>query len=206
MEPEIVLLKPHQALAGAAVLAASHTDYPAFLCIYPDDRKRAKALLPFFGAAVKDGIRSGLVYGAVRDDEILGIAVWLPPGAFPWSSMRKLRATGAFLRVWAADPANFATFTRVGANSELHHPPGRHWSLEALGIRPEAQRQGLGTRLVTPILERADAEGVECYLETSNPANVAYYQRFGFEVLRDVPLIPDGPPHISMRRPVGARD
>lgn len=204
MDPEIVLLKSHQAIAGAAVLAASHTDYPAFVCIYPDDRKRAKALLPFFVAAVKDGIRSGLVYGAARGDEILGIAVWLPPGAFPWSSMRKLRATGAFLRVWAADPGNFATFTRLGANSELHHPPGRHWSLEALGIRPEAQRQGLGTRLVTPILERADSEGVECYLETSNPANVAYYQRFGFEVLRDVPLVPDGPPHISMRRPVGA--
>lgn len=200
-DPQIVLLKPGQAQAGAAALSASHSDYPAFVHIYPDEKKRAKALLPFFAAAVRDGIRSGLVYAAVDGGEVLGIAVWLPPGALPWSTMRKLRATPAFLKVWAADPRGFAAFARLGANSELYHPAGRHWSLEALGIRPEAQRRGLGTRLVRPILERADAEGVECYLETSNRANVAYYARFGFEVLREVPLIAGGPLHISMRRP-----
>ncbi|HEX2052775.1 MAG TPA: GNAT family N-acetyltransferase [Actinomycetota bacterium] len=129
-----------------------------------------------------------------------GIAVWLPPGAFPWSAWRKLKATGPFLKVWAADPRSFRTFTRLGENSELNHPTDPHWSLEALGIRPEAQRRGLGSRLLQPVLERADSEGLPCYLETSDPANVAFYERFGFEVVRQVPLIPDGPPHVAMRR------
>ena len=75
--------------------------------------------------------------------------------------------------------------------------------LEALGIRPEAQRRGLGTLLVQPMLDRADSEGVYCYLETSNPANVPFYERLGFRVTADVPLIPDGPPHFAMKRPVG---
>ena len=149
---------------------------------------------------MRDAIPFGAVYAAVQDEVVLGIAVWLPPGAFPWSAARKFRATWAFTKVMAADPRAFQNFTRIGMLSEMQHPKDRHWSLEALGIRPEAQRQGLGTRLMTPILQRADSEAVDCYLETSNPANVAYYSRFGFEVIKDGPLIPNGPPHIAMRR------
>ena len=157
-------------------------------------------MLPFFEAAVRDAIPFGAAYAAVHGDTVLGIALWLPPGAFPWSAVRKLRATTSFIRVWAADPWRFGTFTRLGMNSEKNHPTDRHWSLEALGIRPEAQRKGLGSRLVEPVLQRADSEGIDCYLETSNPENVGFYERFGFRVLKDVPLLPSGPPHIAMRR------
>lgn len=200
---KIVVLKPGQAKAGAEALRQSHADYPAFTPIYPDQPTRAKVLEPFFLAAVRDAIPFGAVYAAVQDDLVLGIAVWLPPGAFPWSPIRKFRATWAFTKVWAADRRAFVTFTRLGAASERNHPRDAHWSLEALGIRPQAQRQGLGSKLVVPILERGDEEGLECYLETSDPANVAFYERFGFRVVTDHPLISGGPPHIAMRRPVG---
>jgi predicted N-acetyltransferase YhbS len=56
------------------------------------------------------------------------------------------------------------------------------------------QRRGLGSRLVRPILERADRDGVACHLETADPANVPYYRRFGFEVVEpSLEVIPDGP-------------
>lgn len=181
----------------------SHADYPAFTSVYPDERRRRKVLPPFFVATVRDAIPFGAVYAAMEGDVVSGVAVWLPPGAFPWSPARKFRATWAFTKVWAADPKGFVKFTRVGAHSELHHPKDRHWSLEALGIRPETQRRGLGTMLVKPMLERADSDEVYCYLETSNPANVEFYKRFGFQVITDLPPIPGGPPYIAMRRPVG---
>jgi ribosomal protein S18 acetylase RimI-like enzyme len=202
---KIVVLKSGQARAGAAALVRSHADYPAFTTVYPDRRTRAKVLKPFFLAAVRDAIPFGAVYAAVQDGVVMGIAVWLPPGAFPWSQARKLRATWAFTKVWAADRQAFVTFTRLGTISERNHPSDAHWSLEALGIRPEAQRQGLGSRLVEPMLRRADDQGVECYLETSDPKNIAYYERFGFRVVTDEPLLLDGPPHIAMRRPVGGK-
>lgn len=153
---------------------------------------------------MRDAIPFGTVYAAVEADTVLGIAVWLPPGAFPWSAFRKFRATWAFTKVWAADRRNFGTFTQLGINSERRHPTDAHWSLEALGVRPAVQRKGLGRLLVEPVLERADSEGIECYLETSNPANIAYYSRFGFRVVGDLPLIAEGPPHITMRRKVAA--
>lgn len=202
--PQIIVLKPGQVRDGAEVLAESHADYPAFTHVFPDPLRRSRALLPFFEAAVRDAIPFGTVFGALESGRVHGIAVWLPPGTFPWSTLRKLRATPAFMKVWAADRRNFRAFTELGINSERHHPVDRHWSLEVLGIRPAAQRTGLGTRLLMPALERADAEGIECYLETSNPNNVAYYSRFGFQVVDRLSLVAGGPAHISMRRAVGA--
>lgn len=201
-ETEIVVLKPEQALAGAAALGQSHARYPAFTSVYPDDRRRNKALAPFFYATVRDAIPFGCVYAAMEGEKVLGIAIWLPPGAFPWSTGRKLRATWSFARVWAADPKGFKAFTRLGMNAEMRHPRDEHWALEALGIRPEAQRRGLGTRLMNPVLQRADSEGVYCYLETSDPANITYYRRFGFEVVTENPTLPGAPPNIAMKRPV----
>jgi len=71
-----------------------------------------------------------------------------------------------------------------------------------LGIRPDAQRLGLGSRLMEPALEQADRDGVACRLETSDRANVPYYERFGFEVTdHALPLVPGAPTHVAMRRP-----
>ena len=70
-----------------------------------------------------------------------------------------------------------------------------------LGVRPGSQREGLGTRLIQPVLDRADADGDPCFLETSDRANVPYYERFGFSVIDDdLHLVPNGPSHVAMRR------
>ena len=187
---------------AAAVLAASHADYPAFRHLHPDRRRRARALPPFFAAAVADAIPFGAVSGADHDGRLAAVAVWLPPGAFPWSWRRKLRATPAFLRVLAADPKAFPSFTRYGANAERAHPTEPHWYLVVLGVHPDAQGRGLGTAVMEPSLARADEQGLPCHLETSDPANAAFYERFGFEVVDPaLALVPGGPTHIAMRRP-----
>jgi predicted N-acetyltransferase YhbS len=66
------------------------------------------------------------------------------------------------------------------------------------------QRRGLGSRLVRPILERADRDGVTRHLETADPASVPYYRRFGFEVVEpSLEVIPDDPSLTTMRRSPG---
>jgi hypothetical protein len=42
-------------------------------------------------------------------------------------------------------------------------------------------------------LDRCDAEHAPAYLESSNPDNIPYYQRFGFEITGEITL-PDGGP------------
>ncbi len=201
---ENVILGPAQERGAAAALAASLTDYPSFRFLFPDQLRRRQAVRAFFTAIVRDGLPFGSVHAVLHGARALGVAVWLPPGAFPWSVSRKVRAAPLFLRVVAADPASFPTFMRYTTNAERSHPYEPHWYLEVLGVRPEAQRRGIGTRLVEPVLAVADREGLPCYLETAEPANVSYYQRFGFGVVDDaLALVPNGPRHVAMRRPVG---
>jgi GNAT superfamily N-acetyltransferase len=81
-----------------------------------------------------------------------------------------------------------------------HHPEAPHFYLMLLGTRPESQGQGRGQALLRPILERCDAQGLVAYLESSNPSNVPFYERHGFEVICDVKLGEDGPVANPMQR------
>jgi ribosomal protein S18 acetylase RimI-like enzyme len=198
----VVELDRRFAAAAGDAFAASHADYPAFRALFPAPARRDRALRAFFTATVADAAGAGVVHAVIDRSAVLGAAVWLPPGGFPWSIRRQLAAAPAFARVAVAAPTRFPAFVRCGAAAQRAHPHDRHWYLAALGVRPEAQRGGLGTRLLGPVLARADRDGLACYLETSDHANVAFYQRLGFEVAdADLSLVPGGPAHVAMRRP-----
>ena len=57
-----------------------------------------------------------------------------------------------------------------------------HWTLQYLGVRTESQGRGLGAEAVAPLLAVCDAEGLPCWLVSSNTRNVAFYVRHGFRV------------------------
>jgi ribosomal protein S18 acetylase RimI-like enzyme len=155
-----------------------------------------------FTGIARDALRFRSVYAAeTADGQVHGVAIWLPPGRFPWSAWRQLRGAGWMLGVLVAAPRSFPTFMRTGMNAARLHPSDRHWYLETMGVAPSAQRLGLGSRLLGPVLELADRDRVDCYLGTSDRANVPFYERHGFEVVDDVlPLVPAGPTHVTMRR------
>ena len=69
-----------------------------------------------------------------------------------------------------------------------------------LGVEPDRQGQGIGSALIQPVLGRADAEGLPCYLETTKERNVTFYRRHGFDVVAEGDLPDLGPPFWTMRR------
>jgi ribosomal protein S18 acetylase RimI-like enzyme len=201
-------LRRGQHRQAADTLVASHANYPAFRHVFPDPRRRTRALRPFFAATVRDAIPFGGVYATTGTDAATGIdvmaavAVWLPPGAFPWTAARKARAAPTLMRTMIAAPGSFSTFTRLGSNASRAHPVEPHWYLVVLGVHPDHQGHGHGSRLVVAGLQHADRDGTASYLETSDPANVGFYQRFGFTVVdHALHLVPNGPTHVAMRRP-----
>jgi ribosomal protein S18 acetylase RimI-like enzyme len=70
---------------------------------------------------------------------------------------------------------------------------GPHWFLLVLGVNPTHQGQGVGGAQLKPGLEMADRQGLACYLETNNEKNLAFYQRYGFEVAGQERPDPEGP-------------
>ncbi len=76
-----------------------------------------------------------------------------------------------------------------------------HWRLQAVGVDPARRRQGVGTRLLAPVLDHCDRHGLVAALETSAPENLDFYAGLGFE-LRTTVEVPAGP-HVWLlaRRP-----
>lgn len=198
------LRRAHSRAAGQ-LLAASHADYPAFRHVYPAPGARRRALLPFMTASAADAAAFGASTAAWDRHGLVGVALWLPPGAFPWSLRRKLRAMPALFGTALAAPRSFSAFAGIGTAAERVHPEEPHWYLEALGVHPRGQGRGVGGRLMRLGLQRADADGLPCYLETSDPENEAFYRRFGFEVVQPhLQHVAGGPAYLGMRRVPGA--
>lgn len=187
--------------AAGDLLAASHAEYPAFRHVYPAPGVRRRALVPFMTVSAADAAAFDASTAAWGRHGLVGVALWLPPGAFPWSIRRKLRATPGLLRTALAAPRSFPAFSRIGAAAEKVHPREPHWYLEALGVHPAGQGRGVGGRLMSMGLQRADADGLPCYLETSDPNNEGFYRQFGFEVVQPhLQHLAGGPAYLGMRR------
>ena len=98
----------------------------------------------------------------------------------------------------------------LGASEAMarEHPAAPHMYLFTIGTRKAARGQGLGKKLIRPVLEAADRACLPCYLENSNPANTGFYISQGFERLKLFEPGPGGPPLEAMwrepRQPLGS--
>ncbi len=164
------------ARAVSAVLARSFATNPFIRWILPDDAHYQRVGDSFFRLAVDNELAHGEVF---TDDNYGGAALWLPPGAPTPGLLQQLRMG---VRLWRA--IGTRTPVAVGALTKFENsrPKEPHWYLTVLGTDPSMQGRGVGSTLIAPILSRCDEDGVDAYLESSNPKNVPFYQRFGFEV------------------------
>lgn len=80
------------------------------------------------------------------------------------------------------------------------HPKEPHYYLFTIGALASARGQGIGRRLIAPMLAHADHEGVPVYLENSNPVNHGFYVSHGFEKIGEFEVGPGGPPMAPMWR------
>ena len=198
------LTVPQTREAGRVLARAFHDDPGAQYCC-PDDAKRVPRLEWLFTVSVRLAHRyGGEVY--TTEGTVNGGSVWLCPGNFPIGLLSTVR-TGMVLAPLKLGLPAFVRFMRCMTPLEHLHKdnaPARHWYLQWLGVDPPRQGQGIGSALMQPVLARADADGLVCYLETANARTVPLYQRHGFEVVVEGDL-PKGAPHFwtMMRAPRG---
>src|SRR5262249_47788567 len=71
---------------------------------------------------------------------------------------------------------------------------GPHWYLMAHGVKPSEQGGAIATALLEPVLSRADAHGLPCYLESFDEQDLPFYEACGFRV-QGAGNIPAGGPN-----------
>ena len=108
-------------------------------------------------------------------------ALWLPPRAEPdHETMGRIFGSLDF------SPAREKEGEAVFEQMEHFHPKEPHWYLPLIGVDPAFQGRGHGARLMDHALRECDRTGLPAYLESSNPANVPFYETFGFKVMGEI--------------------
>jgi GNAT superfamily N-acetyltransferase len=147
-----------------------------------------------FATIYRDFMERGTMWEA---GDGAGFAHWVPPGG----AGKALETTDAImvaLRELTDDGG--ARYEVLWEWVEARVPADVMY-LDAIGVDPSQQGRGAGTALMRVGLERARELDVDAFLETAVEANIAYYERFGFEVIEDG-AIADGP-HIWFMRTTG---
>jgi GNAT superfamily N-acetyltransferase len=200
--PEIVEGRLTGARLGEAVevTVRAFDDDPFSRYLFPHSRHRRRATrLQQRDTFSKNGA-IGLTRSAIDDGRIVGVALWIPPGAWPLPSKTTLSQRVLTLRAYFP---NLAVLTKIRPTFQAvdaSHPIEPHWYLQVMTVDPSRQRQGIGGALLAPTLESCDADGLPAWLETQKEANVRYYERFGFQVEAVHAPTPGVPPLWTMRR------
>lgn len=191
-------LKPEYLNRAATTLTRAFSSDPMFTWVFPDPDHRRRSLQLLNRVPLSYGMHYGSV---TQSSDGRAVAVWIPPGrAVSLGGMIRSGMLNVPFRVGLRAFGRFIRANDVMGKIHTRQVPEPHWYLLIVGVDPELQGRGLGSRLVLDGLSRADKSNFPCYLETSEERNVPFYERFGFTVIAKVPLGTDGPPAWAMRR------
>jgi ribosomal protein S18 acetylase RimI-like enzyme len=199
---ETIRFTPASEEAVVEALTRAFQDDPATRWMIPDEERREMMNRWLFQNMLKYASKQGVVH---TTPDSAGAAIWLPPKKPHMGALDMLRL-GMWQMPFRAGFSSIPRFMSVMNSVDKlhkHDPPKRHWYLAVLGVDTDRQGQGIGGELMQPVLKRADSDNLTCYLETAKEINVTFYQKHGFEVVKEFPLGGDGPPFWTMlRQPV----
>jgi hypothetical protein len=174
--------------SAVGIVARGMRDNPLHIAALGSDTEaRGKRLIRMFTIALPLIFSKGVVLGAFDGGTLVGIAGMVAPGQCQPSLTEKLALMpriipavggGAFARV--------GRWMGVWAQHDLKQP---HWHLGPVAVDTHLQRSGIGTLLMKEYCARLDRVHVAGYLETDRPANVAFYERFGFQTVASAPVL-----------------
>lgn len=188
--------RPEEHRSVCDVLGRAFADDPVAEYLFPAPATRAARYARFAAIAIDAFSSSGVV---MTEPELRTGAIWQSPIHASLGPLRQLRLLATLVGLTRS---GFGRAARLGELMSRHHPREPHWYLAVLGTEPSAQRCGLASAILQPVLDRCDREGLPAYLESSKAANIPFYNKHGFEVVDEL-RIPGGPSLWPMLRRTG---
>ena len=194
---EIHELRSAELPGAAGVLGRGMRDNPLHGQVFGDDpAKREASLQKFFLPVLRGIAKKGIVLGGYRGDTLVGVCAMARPGHCQPTMAEKLRiAPGVVAREGRKTLHQILAWN--GAWSK-HDPREAHWHLGPVAVDRAAQGQGVGGALLDAFARRMDERRATAYLETDKQMNVRIYERLGFEVVAEEPVL--GVPNWYMLR------
>jgi GNAT superfamily N-acetyltransferase len=174
------------------VVAAFRAD-PAFRFFFPNDDDYDRQAGLFAGYLFDKRVRHDSVWVT---DHLEAASLWSPPAHLAEDPSGRLATEEARLRQIMLEAIGEASASRLaaydGAVDSVLPDGSPYWYLGVLALHPEHTGTGLGRAVMQAGVDHARSSNGTAFLETSNPQNVGYYERFGWTVFAqvdtDVPL------------------
>lgn len=199
MTPPTRPLRADERSVAVETLAASFDDDPWFRWTLPDAEVRRAWIGWFHDVSVRRALAEGTAFTLDGGPSLGAITVMPPgvagPGTFDW--IRALRTPPRR----APTRRLVTTGLRTQARLDALHPREPVVYVHVLGVHPAQKGRGLGGALLREALAMATRRGVPLFLETSNPVNLGFYQRFGLRVRGEINL--DGAPPLWLMQTDG---
>jgi len=177
------------------ILTTSFDDNKSVNYVVKQDAKRVERMEKLMEYALKVSKAFGRVWIS-NDQNAVALVVYPHQKKTTFSSLR----WDVELALNVVGISNVAKVARREERIHEHLPKTPFAHLWFVGVAPEAQGQGVGTKFLQEILNHYDQEQLPVYLETSTERNLPLYQRLGFEIYNTIDL---SFPLYQMRRPVG---
>jgi GNAT superfamily N-acetyltransferase len=172
----------------ADALADAFFDDPVMAWILKEQDSRSRRLALLFSVQLRGHYLPLETVWTTPDKA--GAALWAPPGHAIVPPTTFIRHLPDVVRSLGRHTVRaLRTLNHV----ERLHPKEPHWYLGVLGTRKAAQGKGVGSALLSPVLDRCDEEGLPAFLESSKEQNIPFYRRHGFEVTGEIALPFGGP-------------
>ena len=180
---DLVQLNKSHIKPAVEVLVRAFRNYPLLQYYFPDELERRKIAPYFLSLAVFNGVQYGEIYATSPNLE--GVAVWLPSDNYPVTFWRFVRSVPLPI-IYNFGRYGGSRMRHLGEHIDAVHQrlaPFKHWFLQTVGVDPQFQGKGYAGKLLRPMFARIDEEGLPCYLETLDEANIQLYEHFGFGVV-----------------------
>jgi GNAT superfamily N-acetyltransferase len=190
--------------AAVSLLAASFQDRPFYTYLAPDPDERRAFLIANFRQRIAQGLGVNEIDLAVIDGGLAGIAVWAPPAAGEVgdeSHAAEERSLEEWLTAYSAGlRERFLAFIKILTHARDQTIPQPFWSLAPIAVLPAFRGKRVASALINKKLKEIDGARLPCFLGTQDKVNVAIYEKFAFQTMREDPLSPEIT-HYTMIRP-----
>jgi ribosomal protein S18 acetylase RimI-like enzyme len=193
---EVRPLRPAEIPAAIGVLARGMRDNPLHVAAYGEDPEWRLRTHARVAKAVFDVFEAQEPLGAVRPDgTLVGVSGLAPPGTCQPDTRQRLRLLPAIIGLGPRTAVRVGRWIGRWAAHDLAEP---HAHLGPVAVDAHLQGQGIGSQMMAVHTARLDEQGQLGYLETDKLENVGFYERFGYVVVAEEPVL--GVPNWFMRR------
>ncbi len=161
-------------------LAQAFRDNPMNRALHgPDPLRRVRANRAGLRAIVLDSVLPIETWVIGTNYRVEGGLIAAPPGVWPLPSPSLRRQIGC---LWHQGARTMEAWGEVNLRLMGLRPTEPTWYLAVVGVRPESQGQGVGSRLLEHFVSRVAGPAAPIYLESDRPESVSFYRARGFDV------------------------